>query len=134
MWIQHNNKISPTVTRFHTIYSDSSPGFEIGPRFTKFLSIYIKQQSLLNLVKNEKKWFSSKKKPQKTQSTCNANIFQSIKFGEERRSSLHIWGPPWSWSYGIWIYNYLYNHCISPLKLWVRIPIIARCTQYNIMW
>ena len=37
-----------------------------------------------------------KKTPQKTQSTCNANIFQSIKFGEERRSSLHIWGPPWS--------------------------------------
>ena len=27
----------------------------------------------------------------------------------------------WSWSYGSWIYNYTYNLCISPLKLWVWI-------------
>ena len=26
-----------------------------------------------------------------------------------------------SWSYGRWIYNYLCNQCLSPLKLWVRI-------------
>ena len=29
--------------------------------------------------------------------------------------------PPLSWSYGSWIYNYLCNHCISPLKLWIWI-------------
>ena len=29
----------------------------------------------------------------------------------------------WSWSYGCWIYNYLGNHCLSPLKLWVRISL-----------
>jgi len=40
----------------------------------------------------------------------------------------------WSWSYGSWIYNYLCNHCQSPLTLWVRIPLMARCTWYNIMW
>jgi hypothetical protein len=34
----------------------------------------------------------------------------------------------------IWIYNYLCNQCISPLKLLVRISLIARCTRYNIMW
>ena len=28
-------------------------------------------------------------------------------------------GPSWSWSYGSWIYNYLCNQCLSPLKLWV---------------
>ena len=33
-----------------------------------------------------------------------------------------------------WIYNYLCNQCLSPLKLWVRIPFMARCTRYNIMW
>ena len=27
-----------------------------------------------------------------------------------------------SWSYGSWIYNYLCNHYLSPLKVWVRIP------------
>jgi hypothetical protein len=27
-----------------------------------------------------------------------------------------------SWSYGSWIYNYICNQCLSPLKLWVRIP------------
>ena len=31
--------------------------------------------------------------------------------------------PAWSWSYGCWIYNCLCNQCISPLTLWVRIPL-----------
>ena len=26
----------------------------------------------------------------------------------------------WPWSYDSWIYNYLCNQCLSPLKLWVR--------------
>jgi len=43
-------------------------------------------------------------------------------------------GAVWSWSYGSWIYNYLCNRCLSPLKLWVWIPLMARCTRYNIMW
>jgi hypothetical protein len=29
----------------------------------------------------------------------------------------------WSWSYGSWIYNYLGNQCLSPLRL---------CARYNI--
>jgi hypothetical protein len=36
--------------------------------------------------------------------------------------------PSWPWSYGSWIYNYLWNQCLSPLMLWVRISIRARCT------
>ena len=28
-----------------------------------------------------------------------------------------------SWSYGSWIYKYLCNQYLSPLKLWVRIPL-----------
>ena len=32
------------------------------------------------------------------------------------------------------IYNYMCNQCLSPLKLWGRIPLMARCTQYIIMW
>jgi len=43
-------------------------------------------------------------------------------------------GLSWSWSYGSWIYNYLFNQCLSPLKLWILIPLMARCTRYNIMW
>jgi hypothetical protein len=39
----------------------------------------------------------------------------------------------WSWSYGSWINNYLCNQCLSPLKLWVRTPFMARCTRYNII-
>ena len=31
-------------------------------------------------------------------------------------------------SFSYWIYNYLCNQCLSPLMLWVRIPIRARCT------
>ena len=39
-------------------------------------------------------------------------------------------GPSWSWSYGSWIYNYLCNQWLSPLMLWVRISIWARCTTF----
>jgi len=37
-------------------------------------------------------------------------------------------GLSWPWSYGSWIYNYLCNQSLSPLMLWVRILIRARCT------
>jgi hypothetical protein len=26
------------------------------------------------------------------------------------------------------------NQCLSPLTIWVRIPLMARCNRYNIMW
>jgi len=32
---------------------------------------------------------------------------------------LHV-GTCWSSSYGIWIYSYMYNQCIAPLKMWVN--------------
>ena len=32
-------------------------------------------------------------------------------------------GPPWLWSYGSWIYNYLCKQCPLLLKLWVQIPL-----------
>jgi hypothetical protein len=35
------------------------------------------------------------------------------------------------WSYGSCIYNYLCNQCLSPLMLWVRISIRARCTTLD---
>ena len=44
----------------------------------------------------------------------------------------HDKGLSWSWSYGSWIYNYMYYLCLSPLKLWVWIPLMARCTRYMI--
>ena len=37
-------------------------------------------------------------------------------------------GPSWPWSYDSWIYNYLWNQSLSPLMLWVRISIRAKCT------
>ena len=40
----------------------------------------------------------------------------------------------WSWSYSSWIYNYICNECPSPLTLWVRIPLLTRCTRYSVMW
>ena len=36
---------------------------------------------------------------------------------------INLEGPSWSLSFGSWIYNYLCNQCLSPLKLWVRIPL-----------
>ena len=40
---------------------------------------------------------------------------------------LYMKGPSWPWSYDSWIYNYLWNQCLSSL-MWVRISISARCT------
>jgi len=34
----------------------------------------------------------------------------------------------------IYNYNYLCNQCLSSLKFWVRIPLMEKCTRYNIMW
>ena len=39
--------------------------------------------------------------------------------------------PSWSWPYGSWIFNYLCNQCLSPLTLWVRIPLMTWHTLYN---
>ena len=36
---------------------------------------------------------------------------------------LNLRRPSWSWSYGSWIYNYLRNQGLSPLKFWIRIPL-----------
>jgi hypothetical protein len=36
--------------------------------------------------------------------------------------------PSWPWSYASWIHNYPCNQCLSPLMLWFRISIRARCT------
>ena len=38
----------------------------------------------------------------------------------------------WSWLHGSWIYNYLCNQFLSPLKLWVRTPFMAKCTRYTL--
>ena len=38
----------------------------------------------------------------------------------------------WSWSYGSCTYNYLCNRRSSPPKLWVQIPLMARCTRWNL--
>ena len=39
-------------------------------------------------------------------------------------------GLPWPWSYGSWIYSYLWNQCLPPLMLWAQILIRARCTTF----
>ena len=38
-----------------------------------------------------------------------------------------------SWSYDSWIFNFLCNQCLSPLKLWVQVPLMGTSTCYNIM-
>ena len=38
--------------------------------------------------------------------------------------------PSWSWSYGSRVNDYLCNQCLSPLMMWVRISISARCMTF----
>jgi hypothetical protein len=35
---------------------------------------------------------------------------------------------------GLHRFHCISNQCLSLLKFWVRIPLMARCTRYNIMW
>jgi len=35
-------------------------------------------------------------------------LYLTVKFGKRQ-------GSLWSWSYGIWIYDYICNQCLSPL-------------------
>ena len=37
-------------------------------------------------------------------------------------------GPSWPWLHSSWIYNYLCNQCLSPLKLWLRTLFMASVT------
>jgi hypothetical protein len=39
------------------------------------------------------------------------------------------WVSSWSWTYGSWIYNFMCNQCLSPLRLWVRFTLMARCAE-----
>ena len=41
--------------------------------------------------------------------------FVTVFFSE--MNAYFLCGPSWSWSYGSWISNYLFNQCPSPLKL-----------------
>jgi hypothetical protein len=43
-------------------------------------------------------------------------------------------GLSWSWLYGSWIYNYLWNQCLSPLKLWVWTPFIVYSFGSRNIW
>jgi hypothetical protein len=61
---------------------------------------------------------------------CQGQImyFLSKLFYMKVQWHLQEGGPSWLWSYGNWIYNYLCNHCLSPLMLRVQTSIRARCT------
>jgi hypothetical protein len=47
-------------------------------------------------------------------------VFHSSYIGYGMKS---VSGQSWSWSYGSWICNYICNPWLSPLTLWVRIPL-----------
>ena len=54
--------------------------------------------------------------------------FESLRDHEQFKFQMDLFalywrGPSWLWSYGCWIYNYLCKWCISPLMLWVWIPL-----------
>ena len=64
-------------------------------------------------------------------SVFNSNLPGNIILIEKIK--MHILsGLSWLWLYGSLIYNYLCNQRISPLNLWVRIPLMARCTSSHI--
>ena len=67
----------------------------------------------MNVIRNCQKHIHFWKPRQKYQISACKNIFISFS----------SYGPLLSWSYGSWIYNYLCNQCLSPLMVWVWIPL-----------
>ena len=51
------------------------------------------------------------------------DICQVCKWHKLEYPVIWCWELSWGWSYCNWIYNYLCNQCLSPLKLWVQIPL-----------
>ena len=49
------------------------------------------------------------------------HLFVMSLISQSMSASFIYLGPSWAWSYGSWIYNYLWNQCISLLTLWVQI-------------
>jgi hypothetical protein len=49
-------------------------------------------------------------------------VWNEIYRGNWRRRTI-MSGSSWVWLYGSWIYNYLCNQCLTPLRMWVRIPL-----------
>jgi len=56
---------------------------------------------------------------------CLRNLDFNLLIEEWQTTTME---PPWPWSYGSWIYNYLCNMCLSPLMLWVQILLRVMCT------
>ena len=54
----------------------------------------------------------------------NSELTSTATKVRSSRCEGHLLGP---WSYGSWIYNYLCNQCLLPLKLWVWNSFMARC-------
>ena len=53
----------------------------------------------------------------------NFKVFGSNKTRLNNKQYVLLFERGPSWSYGSWIYNYQHNQCLSPLTLWVRIPL-----------
>ena len=61
---------------------------------------------------------------------CKINWNQNIRL---MSGFLTPAGLSWSWSNGSRVHKYLCNQFISQITPWVRMPLMAKCTWYNIM-
>jgi hypothetical protein len=67
--------------------------------------------------KNQKKYHTIRRNPKSTRQIVKTEAcFIPLTY-------IYMTAEGPSWSHGSWIYNYLCNQCLSPLTLWVRIPL-----------
>jgi hypothetical protein len=62
---------------------------------------------------------------------CSKNSVRILTYVSFIRYLCTLKGPSWSWLYGSLIYNYLCKQCLSPLRLWVWILLIATTFFYD---
>jgi len=118
-----NTTLCETVCQWHAVVS-SNPMYSIQhyvKQFVNDMQLWVRIPCTgYNIM-----WYS-------LPMTCSCE-FESHVFDTTLCDTVCQWLAAGRW-YGIWIYSNLCNQCQSPLKLWVWIPSMARCTRYNIMW
>ena len=124
----HHLKMFCNYARFVTTYPEFLIIFVCTCVLTKFTILpYVAWNTITNIFGSC--WKTCSVYTWWTNTTlCICIMFVVIDYWNKRRFVIISVRPSLSSWCGSWIYNYLCNQCLSPLKLWVRIPFMARCT------
>ena len=92
--------------------------------YIKFKKVYVSVLFPLLVVFLKLSWFIQL---EETRILCNHSLFVTTPIQhmyDHGRNHMVVWSTT----------TCAISQCLSPLQLWVRILLMARCSQYSIMW